>query len=307
MIEFHNNDMKVVPILNESIDLILTDPPYNISRTGANPVWTDPKTGKDKNRIHSQKFSESFEEKWDDMTHDAFLKELSEWSNKWAASLRKGGAFAIFISDQYLSYLWHIMEAAGLEPKRVITWKKPAAVPFNRAVNPVSGCEYILFGIKPGGGRIFNSDTVLGNLVDRYAVADKTASIVHKAMKDNFTKKPIKDIFDDAYQEAKTMIDNRKAINCKIMAVIPNTITFSGGTSKNKIHPTQKPIEILRYFIELLTNPDDLVLDTFAGSGSTGQACKTSGRRCILIERDTQMFSQMKSQFQTSTYNSLFI
>ena len=63
------------------------------------------------------------------------------------ANLRPGGTFCIFISDSYVSHLWEYMENAGLEQKEY-GLGKPAAVPFNRNINPVSGCEYILFGIS---------------------------------------------------------------------------------------------------------------------------------------------------------------
>ena len=79
--------------------------------------------------------------------------------------------------------------------------------------------------------------------------------------------------------------------------MVPNTITYSGGLGKGKIHPTQKPTEILEYFIELLSNQGDLVLDTFAGSGSTGIAAKNTGRDCVLVERDTKMFAKMSERF----------
>jgi DNA modification methylase len=39
------------------------------------------------------------------------------------------------------------------------------------------------------------------------------------------------------------------------------------------------------------------VLDTFAGSGSTGIAAKNTGRDCILVERDTKMFAKMSERF----------
>jgi DNA modification methylase len=188
------------------------------------------------------------------------------------------------------------MEAEGFEPKRVFTWKKPAAVPFNRKVNPVSGCEYILWGIKPGGKRTFNSATEFGNIVDRYAVADKISSIVYRMVKDNIRTQSLDEIMSSAKKEAEQMLSKRKIEDGKIQAVIPNTITFSGGSGE-KIHPTQKPVEILQYFVELLTNQGDLVLDTFAGSGSTGKACEASGRNCILIERDEKMYEKMASQF----------
>lgn len=286
---------------NESVDLLLTDPPYNISEKGAKPVWVDKETGENKNGIHSQRFSEDFDENWDAVTHEEFLEQLDEWSKLWFEKMRKGAAFAVFISDQYISYLWKIMEANGFEPKRIITWKKPAAVPFNRKVNPVSGCEFILWGIKPKGKRTFNAATDFGTIVDRYAVADKISSIVYRRIKDNIGTQSLDTIMSDAKKEAEKMMAARKVENGKIQAVIPNTITFSGGAG-NKIHPTQKPVEILRYFVELLTNPGDLVLDTFAGSGSTGKACEESGRDCILIEQDKSMYKKMSEQF-----NNLFV
>ena len=84
-----------------------------------------------------------------------------------------------------------------------------------------------------------------------------------------------------------------------VHCVIPNTITYSGGSTKNKIHPTQKPIEVLRYFIELCSREGDTVFDPFAGSGSTGIAAKESNRKYILIEQDPKMFAKMSEQFNT--------
>ena len=299
-----NGDCTLVAdqIMDNSIDLLLTDPPYNISDDGAKPEWIDPKTGENKNTIHSQKFDENFDTNWDRVTHDEFLKQMESWSKVWYDKLRKGGAFAVFISDKYISYLWKIMEATGFEPKRIFTWKKPAAVPFNRKVNPVSGCEYILWGIKPGGPRTFNSSAVQGTMIERYARADKISSILYKMIKDNVDKN-IDVVFADALKESKKMLQNQKRDADVVHCVIPNTITYSGGLGKDKIHPTQKPVEVLRYFIELCTNTNDKVLDTFAGSGSTGIACKETNRQYVLIERDTKMFSLMKKKFDGDLFD----
>lgn len=295
-------------IADGSIDFLLTDPPYNISEGAANPVWKDPETGEDKNTIHNQKFDDAFEHNWDSVSHEEFLNQLRSWSKLWFKKMRKGAAFAVFISDQYVSYLWKIMEEEGFEPKRVWNWKKPAAVPFNRKVNPVSGCEYILWGIKPGGKRTFNSDTDLYSIVDRYAVADKVSSIIYKHTKDGFGTHSIDAIFAAAREEAEEMIKSRKVENGKSCAIVPNTITYSGGLGKDKIHPTQKPTEILEYFIELCTNKGDTVLDTFAGSGSTGIAAQNTGRNCILIERDKKMFDKMSERFiDKTTFSNLFV
>jgi DNA modification methylase len=298
-----NGDCTVVAdqITDNSIDLLLTDLPYNISGDGAKPEWVDPKTGENKNTIHSQIFDENFDSDWDSITHEEFLTQMKSWSELWFAKLRKGGAFAIFISDQYISYLWKIMSDAGFQPRRIFTWKKPAAVPFNRKVMPVSGCEYILWGVKPGGQRTFNSDAVKGTMIERYSLADKISSILYKYIKEDTTSN-LKQSFDNALQDALQVQNKLKHTNDTIHCVIPNTITFSGGLGKDKIHPTQKPVEVLKYFIELCSNENNTVLDTFAGSGSTGIACKETNRKYILIERDKKMFNLMSKKFNSTLF-----
>ena len=289
-------------IADGSVDLLLTDPPYNISEGAANPVWKDSETGEDKNTIHNQKFDDAFEHDWDSVSHDEFQTQMRDWAKLWFKKMRKGAAFAVFISDQYVSYLWKIMEEEGFEPKRVWTWKKPAAVPFNRKVNPVSACEYILFGIKPGGKRTFNADAYPGSIVERYAAADKISSIVYKMVKDSDNLDSLDVIFAEAKREATRMLNDRKKnADGRVQCVIPNTITYSGGLGNDKIHPTQKPTELLEYFVELLSNENDLVLDTFAGSGATGIACHNRNRNCILIERDAKMFEKMKNRIDNAT------
>lgn len=278
-----------------SVDLLLTDPPYNISSKGANPIWIDAATGENKSTIHNQNFSLGFADDWDVVSHEDFVELMGQWACAWFPLIRKGGAFAIFISDRYVSYLWHAMEVAGFEPKRVWTWKKPAAVPFNRAKNPVSGAEYVLFGIKPGGSRTFNANAEVGSVVERYAAADKASSILYRLIV-NSSLDECDVVFERAKQMYVQMLERRKRQGTVIECVVPNTITYSGGLS-NRIHPTQKPTEVLHYFISLLSNVGDTILDTFAGSGSTGIACEALDRHAILIERDERMFAKMDSRF----------
>jgi DNA modification methylase len=54
----------------------------------------------------------------------------------------------------------------------------------------------------------------------------------------------------------------------------------------NKLHPTQKPVSSLVPLIEAYAPRNGVVLDPFAGSGSTGVAALLSRRRCVLIEKD---------------------
>jgi DNA modification methylase len=56
-----------------------------------------------------------------------------------------------------------------------------------------------------------------------------------------------------------------------------------------KIHPTQKPLDLIKRFVEFGSYPGDLVLDPFAGSGTTGHAClEVKQRQCVLIEREEE-------------------
>ena len=51
-------------------------------------------------------------------------------------------------------------------------------------------------------------------------------------------------------------------------------------------HPTQKPDHLLAMLVNDFTLPNEVVFDPFAGSGTTGVACKRNRRRCTMIERD---------------------
>jgi DNA modification methylase len=51
-------------------------------------------------------------------------------------------------------------------------------------------------------------------------------------------------------------------------------------------HPTVKPVDLMQYLCRLVTPPGGLILDSFAGTGSTGEAAWREGFRCILIERE---------------------
>jgi site-specific DNA-methyltransferase (adenine-specific) len=52
-------------------------------------------------------------------------------------------------------------------------------------------------------------------------------------------------------------------------------------------HPTAKPLPLMRELVELVSKPGDLIVDPYAGSGTTGVACKTLGRRFIGWELDS--------------------
>ena len=65
----------------------------------------------------------------------------------------------------------------------------------------------------------------------------------------------------------------------------PQTV-FRFCTDTTALHPTQKPVALLRYLVRTYTNPGETVLDFTMGSGTTGVACIMEGRRFIGVELD---------------------
>ena len=62
--------------------------------------------------------------------------------------------------------------------------------------------------------------------------------------------------------------------------------TLCNGTAEKTSHPTQKPLALIRQFVLASSNPGDLVVDSFGGSGTTYIACEESGRRWAGCESD---------------------
>lgn len=67
--------------------------------------------------------------------------------------------------------------------------------------------------------------------------------------------------------------------------------------SDKKLHPTQKPFNLIQQLLKVGSYPGDIVLDCFAGSGVTGKVCKlTNDLKCILIELDPQYNEIIRNQ-----------
>lgn len=72
------------------------------------------------------------------------------------------------------------------------------------------------------------------------------------------------------------------------------------GNAKERVgHPTQKPLEVIRRFVKGLSYKGSLVLDFFAGSGTTGRVCIEERRHSILVDSD----SKLNKYFQSHIYN----
>ncbi|MFN6315403.1 MAG: DNA-methyltransferase [Rhodoluna sp.] len=75
-----------------------------------------------------------------------------------------------------------------------------------------------------------------------------------------------------------------------------HTIVSPTGTEKTG-YPTQKPLGVLRRIIQASSKEGDVVLDFFAGSGTTGAAASELGRNFILIDQNPEAISVMKERF----------
>lgn len=78
-------------------------------------------------------------------------------------------------------------------------------------------------------------------------------------------------------------------------------LTFSTDVQKEALHPNQKPVALLEYFIRTYTNEGQTVLDFTMGSGSTGVACRNLGRNFIGIELDRDYFNIAKQRIHGTT------
>ena len=111
------------------------------------------------------------------------------------------------------------------------------------------------------------------------------------------------------HQDNVNIYDNYKRIPSKFtkMKYPTNIIKFNAKAKEcngqNRVHPTQKPVDLLKYLIKTYSNEGDTVLDFTMGSGSTGVACLETNRNFIGIELDEDYYNIAKercSNFQST-------
>ena len=77
-----------------------------------------------------------------------------------------------------------------------------------------------------------------------------------------------------------------------VWSFLPTTRAKQTGKVKHQ-HPTQKPLELMKRLVELTTPPGGIVLDPFAGSGTTAIACLETGRQYICIEQSEEYYQMI--------------
>lgn len=222
MIRFECSDCMdyLKTVQSGSVSLVLTDPPYEISRK-TNFASGLPK-GKDTDRFRmSMEFGE-----WDTHTSLDFPNILKEFYRV----LKNGGTLIMFFDLWKITPLSLMYKKAGFKQLRFIEWVKTNPVPLNSHINYLTNArEVALVGVK-GTNPIFNSQ-----------------------------------------------YDN--GIYC-----------YPINHSKDRWHPTQKPVSLLRDLVSKHSNRGDLVLDCFSGGASTLMACCSLERDFAGCELDKEYY-----------------
>jgi site-specific DNA-methyltransferase (adenine-specific) len=184
----------------------------------------------------------------DRQSHAAY----AAWSERWVQAatrlLSPDGSLWVLLNHEQSPYVRLLAEAAGLHHRQTIIWFESFGVnttrKFNRCTRP------LLWMTRHPRQFVFNADAVRTRSARQASYNDKRAD-------------PRGKILDDLWQ-------------------IPRVC----GTHCERVDgfPTQLPVELLRRVVGCASEPGDLVLDPFCGSGTTGAACLELGRKFVGIE-----------------------
>lgn len=184
----------------------------------------------------------------------------------------------------------------------------------------MSACEYLVAGYKPGSNKTFNSDIwpedrILVEEVGSQLIADKVANVIHRAVRhairtaagagdiydrlDGIVRAAIADATAMAASKAKNMFKPDAGGNPYLQGCIPNYVEYSSKTGVRR-HPTEKPEDLLRFFVALYSRPDDVVLDPFGGSGAHAAAAVSLGRQAVIVEKDDEYFGRLTERLGLS-------
>ena len=265
---------KMQTFEENSVDLVVADPPY----------W------------------KVVGEKWDYQWKTE--KDYVEWSLKWIKEvsriLRIGGTFYCFGYFRTLALLVPHLEDMGLELRQQIILDKGMRAVSGRATKKYkifpNVTESILFIIKD------NKQFVKPFLKERQKALGLTAKQINEALgvKSNgggmwsiYTGKNVCEQFptEELWNKLSNILDFEMPYNKVAQTFNPqmgytDVWTDIDFYKEKHLHPTQKPLKLIRRLIEASSNEGDIVLDPFSGAGSTQLSSIQLKRHYIGIELD---------------------
>lgn len=218
------------------VDLLCTDPPYNVDYHGAAGVIAN-----------------------DNMPDDQFRAFLTDALISARTVMRNGAAFYIWHADTQRSNLQAAAAAAGFDIKQCLIWVKSGLVIGRQDYQWKH--EPCLYGWIPGATHFWHSDRKQRTTITCIELEE----LRHK------DKGELLKYIEQLY------CDNDGA---------DSTIIYEDKPQRNPDHPTMKPVRLLARLVHNSSKHGDIVIDPFAGSGSTAIACEQINRRCYMAELD---------------------
>jgi site-specific DNA-methyltransferase (adenine-specific) len=249
---------------SESVDLIYIDPPFNTGRKQSRTqIKTDQADGGDRVGFQGKRYQ----------------------------TTKLGSKGYVDLFDDYLGFLEPRLEQAY----RIL--KPNGSMYFHIDFREVHYCKILL-------DAIFGRESFLNEIIWAYDYGARSKS-KWPAKHDNilwYAKDPKKytfnlDAIDRIPYMAPGLVGKEKAEKGKTPTdTWWHTIVPTNGKEKTG-YPTQKPLGILRRIIAASSNPGDVVMDFFAGSGTTGAACLELNRQFVLVDENPQSIEVMRDRF----------
>ncbi len=182
------------------------------------------------------------------------------------------------------------------------TCLKPAIEPIVLAQKPLAKGETVRSNVKKYGTGALNIGAVMVTRKDgekRYPanIITDGSKVVQAGFTDgneNFNSCPanyLDELLNPILYYSKAQLRDKEFGLDKHNATKSRKALFSGtDLSIKNIHPTVKPIALMRHLVRLLSKPGDIVLDCFLGSGSTGISAILEGRKFIGMEINKDYF-----------------
>ncbi len=291
-IKIINNDclLELTNLNDNTIDCVITDPPYFLHKLNEN--WSDEYIKNDKKNSHITYLPKGmkFDKKQVKNLYDYYL-EISKIIFK---KLKPGGYFLTFSSPRLYHAIAMSCDIAGFEIRDMINWVYTQSIPkgmsINHLINKLDIC-----------------DEKKENLKKEY-LNFKTPQIKSCFEPICIAMKPIEKTFINNELNFKTGLlnfSNKVGINSdKIPSNIITLDEFNEIYDKNflinkpnkkekgnnNLHITVKPINLIEHLIKIFTKEEALIVDPFLGSGTTAVACKNTNRKCIGIEIEKKYY-----------------
>ena len=203
----------------------------------------------------------------------SFLSFTKQWLNSAYEVLRPGGSLFVFNTPENCAHILVHCQSIGLIYRNWITWDKRDGFSATKS-RFVPTQETILYFVKQGEKPKFHADAVRRpyDSTERIAAASKRGII--KNGKRWFPNKDGK-LCNDVWHIVSERHKQKRNGRVQVLS-----------------HPTQKPEELIERIVLATTDPDDIVLDVFAGSGTTAVVAVKNGRNFVGCDQDIEYVRQ---------------